>query len=94
MDEDFDKLVAALNEARARVTLSQSAVEGVSLSLGQLLRRMREDIGLSLAQMAAQVGVSKSCVENYERGHRVVSVAVAKKIREIWKLGSMKAGLK
>lgn len=94
MDEEFEKLLCELNRVRSEKLQAGRRVMEVSGSLGRVLRRMREDIGFSLAEMAAAVGVSKGYIGYVETGKREVSGDLAKKIREIWRKRGMAVGLK
>ena len=42
------------------------------MSFGQRLRERREELGISRAELAARLGVSKSAVSNYETGYNAV----------------------
>jgi transcriptional regulator with XRE-family HTH domain len=55
---------------------------------GDVLEMRRRGAGLSLAALAARVGVSKAALHRYERG-RVPSWAAAEKLREFVEEGEM-----
>ena len=42
------------------------------MGFAQRLRERREELGISRAELAAQLGVSKSAISNYETGYNAV----------------------
>ncbi|MBE7040563.1 MAG: helix-turn-helix transcriptional regulator [Ruminococcaceae bacterium] len=52
--------------------------------LAMKLKMLRLDAGLSQEEFAAKMGISRSCVANYETGKRFPSINMIKKIAEIY----------
>ncbi|ASJ09777.1 transcriptional regulator [Thermococcus siculi] len=51
---------------------------------GQLLRRLREERGYSINELASLLGVSRKSLINYERGEQAVSLEVAIRLEELF----------
>ncbi|WP_297421367.1 transcriptional regulator [Thermococcus sp.] len=51
---------------------------------GQLLRRLREERGYSINELAQLLGVSRKSLINYERGEQAVSLEVAVRLEELF----------
>jgi transcriptional regulator with XRE-family HTH domain len=52
-------------------------------SLGEFLRKLREDAGLSVRQLAGRVGVHHSYVARFETGERKPSIALLQRIADV-----------
>ncbi|MFA4668470.1 transcriptional regulator [Pyrococcus kukulkanii] len=51
---------------------------------GEKLRKLREERGYTLAELATYVGVSRKSLQRYEKGEAVVSLEVALRLEEIF----------
>lgn len=71
MSEHISRLVAALSEARE---IERVAEREFLASFGRELRRRREELGLSQAQFAAMLGLTRTSVTNMEAGKQDTTV--------------------
>lgn len=53
-------------------------------SLAMRLKMLRLDAGLSQEEFAAKVGISRSCVANYETGKRRPDIETIRRIAEVY----------
>jgi transcriptional regulator with XRE-family HTH domain len=60
--------------------MSAIAVDANSRVAGELLRRIREESGLSQAELARRAGMPRSVLSAYEHGHRQPAVAALARI--------------
>ena len=69
------------NSVRNRMPFIRSSKAGATVQLdGDLLRRKREEIGLSLNELALKVGVSRKMVQKYETGTADITLQNAVKM--------------
>jgi transcriptional regulator with XRE-family HTH domain len=52
--------------------------------IGQRIKLFREQAGLKQSDVADQSGISRVAIGNYERGDRIPSVEIAKKIADVF----------
>lgn len=53
------------------------------MSLGQKIKKLRLDKGLSQLEVANEVGVARSAIAQYERGTKIPNLLTGKAIAEV-----------
>jgi len=76
--ENFEKLTAFFDKHQAEIDKAEEIT-------GKWLKRMRQSYGLSQAQVAEKIGVSKQTIGLWERGIKKPDLFNQKKLRKIFK---------
>jgi transcriptional regulator with XRE-family HTH domain len=63
--------------------MSAISVDACSRVAGELIRRVREESGLSQAELARRAGMPRSVLSAYEHGHRQPAVAALARIAAV-----------
>ncbi|MDI6709355.1 MAG: helix-turn-helix transcriptional regulator [Thermoanaerobacterales bacterium] len=78
--KSLEKLAAALNVTKAQ--LVEGEPRGASLTIGEKIRVLRGEKGLSLSALAERAGISVSYLSEIERGAVYPSLATLKRLAE------------
>ncbi|MBW2997297.1 helix-turn-helix domain-containing protein [Candidatus Woesearchaeota archaeon] len=71
------------NSVRNRMPFIKSSRAGPTVQLsGEMLRKRREDLGLSLNELAARIGVSRKMIQKYESGGAEVTIQKAVRMHD------------
>jgi putative transcriptional regulator len=71
------------NSVRNRMPFIKSSKAGPTVQLnGEILRHRREELGLSLNELAAKVGVSRKMIQKYEAGGAEITIQKAVKMHD------------
>ena len=63
------------------------AEQDVLREFGAIVVRRRREKGMTAGELAAKMGVSKSCVSRLENGSREIRLEILRKLNEVLKIG-------